>query len=174
METPLLWRPLQMEDVSRSRELEGSWRWYQYLKACIMHEKRIGKRHSSPLTIRLTTVLFTPNMNVQNLTFSIAKYVANPSPVRKFLLAQSQALQISEARHKIGCSIWSNNFIPNRTRIFPEQMYFLTRKAGWGRNFFVFCWAHRGSTVGVVRHARDLQVSVAAPCFCRVLNFVSP
>ena len=52
---------------------------------------------------------------------------------------------------------------------------------GWGRRFFVCCLAHRGSTVGflllqcsssVVRHPRDLQVSVAAR-FCRVLIFVS-
>ena len=41
---------------------------------------------------------------------------------------------------------------------------------GWDRRFFVCCLAHRGSTVGsrllqcssgVVRHPRDLQVSVA-------------
>ena len=48
-------------------------------------------------------------------------------------------------------------------------------------HLFVCCLAHRGSTVGfpllqcssdVVRHPRDLQVSVAA-CFCRVLIFAS-
>ena len=53
---------------------------------------------------------------------------------------------------------------------------------GWGRSFFVCCLAHRGSTVGflllqcssgVVRHPRDLHVSVATRCFCRVLIFVS-
>ena len=53
---------------------------------------------------------------------------------------------------------------------------------GWGRSFFICCWAHRGSTVGflllkcssgVVRHPRDLQVSVATRCFCWVLIFVS-
>ena len=47
---------------------------------------------------------------------------------------------------------------------------------GWGRSFFVCCLAHRDSTVGflllqcssdVVRHPRDLQVSVA------ILIFVS-
>ena len=52
---------------------------------------------------------------------------------------------------------------------------------GWGRSLFVRCLAHRGSTVGfrllqcfsgVVRHPRDLQVSVATR-FCRVLIFVS-
>ena len=52
---------------------------------------------------------------------------------------------------------------------------------GLGRSFFVCCLAHRGSTVGflllqcssgVVRHPRDLQVSVATH-FCRVLIFVS-
>ena len=52
---------------------------------------------------------------------------------------------------------------------------------GWGRSFVVCCLAHRGSTVGflllqcfggVVRHPRDLQVSVATR-FCRVLIFVS-
>ena len=51
----------------------------------------------------------------------------------------------------------------------------------WGRRFFVCCLAHRGSTVGfillqcssgVVRHPRDLQVSIATR-FCRVLIFVS-
>ena len=36
METPSSWRSLQTEDASRRRELEDSWRWYQYLKACIM------------------------------------------------------------------------------------------------------------------------------------------
>ena len=50
---------------------------------------------------------------------------------------------------------------------------------GFGRSIFVCCLAHRGSTVGflllqcssgVVRHPRDLQVSVAT-CFCRVLIF---
>ena len=49
------------------------------------------------------------------------------------------------------------------------------------KNFFVCCLAHRGSTVGflllqcssgVVRHPRDLQVSVATH-FCRVLIFAS-
>ena len=53
---------------------------------------------------------------------------------------------------------------------------------GWGRSFFVCCLAHRGSNVGflllqcssgVVRHPRDIQVSVATRCFCRVLIFVS-
>ena len=53
---------------------------------------------------------------------------------------------------------------------------------GWGRSFFVCCLAHRGSTVGflslqcssgVVRHPRDLQVSVTTRCFCRVLIFVA-
>ena len=52
---------------------------------------------------------------------------------------------------------------------------------GLGRSFLVCCLAHRGSTVGflllqcssgVVRHPRDLQVSVATR-FCRVLIFVS-
>ena len=52
---------------------------------------------------------------------------------------------------------------------------------GLGRSFFVCCLAHRGSTVGfillqcssgVVRHPRDLQVSVATH-FCRVLIFAS-
>ena len=52
---------------------------------------------------------------------------------------------------------------------------------GLGRSFFVCCLAHRGSTVGflllqcssgIVRHPRDLQVSVATR-FCRVLIFAS-
>ena len=52
---------------------------------------------------------------------------------------------------------------------------------GLGRSFFVCCLTHRGSTVGflllqcssgVVRHPRDLQVSVATH-FCRVLIFAS-
>ena len=52
---------------------------------------------------------------------------------------------------------------------------------GLDRIFFVCCLAHRGSTVGflllqcssgVVRHPRDLQVSVATR-FCRVLIFAS-
>ena len=52
---------------------------------------------------------------------------------------------------------------------------------GLGRSFFVCCLAHRGSTIGflllqcssgVVRHPRDLQVSVATR-FCRVLIFAS-
>ena len=52
---------------------------------------------------------------------------------------------------------------------------------GLGRSFFVCCLAHRGSTVGflllqcssgVVRHPRDLEVSVATH-FCRVLIFAS-
>ena len=51
-----------------------------------------------------------------------------------------------------------------------------------GGSFFVCCLAIRGSTVGflllqcssgVVRHPRDLEVSVATRCFCRVLIFVS-
>ena len=50
-----------------------------------------------------------------------------------------------------------------------------------GRSFFVCCLAHRGSAVGfrllqcssgVVRHPRDLQVSVATRS-CRVLIFAS-
>ena len=54
--------------------------------------------------------------------------------------------------------------------------------AGWGRSFFVCCLAHRGSTVGflllpcpsgVVRHPRDLQMSVETCCFRRVLSSVS-
>ena len=49
------------------------------------------------------------------------------------------------------------------------------------RSFFVCCLAHRGSTFGflllqcssgVIRHPRDLQVSVATR-FCRALIFVS-
>ena len=53
---------------------------------------------------------------------------------------------------------------------------------GLGRSFFVCCLTHRGLTVGflllqcssgVARHPRDLQVSVATRCFCRVLLFVS-
>ena len=52
---------------------------------------------------------------------------------------------------------------------------------GLGQSFFVCCLAHRGSTVGflllqcssgVVRHPRDLQVSVATR-FCQVLIFAS-
>ena len=52
---------------------------------------------------------------------------------------------------------------------------------GLGRSFFVCLLAHRGSTVGflllqcssgVVRHPRDLQMSVATR-FCRVLIFAS-
>ena len=52
---------------------------------------------------------------------------------------------------------------------------------GLGRSFFVCCLAHRSSNVGflllqcssgVVRHPRDLQVSVATR-FCRVLIFAS-
>ena len=52
---------------------------------------------------------------------------------------------------------------------------------GLGRSFFACCLVHRGSTVGflllqcssgVVRHPRDLQVSVATR-FCRVLIFAS-
>ena len=57
----------------------------------------------------------------------------------------------------------------------------VTILVGLGRSFFVCCLAHRGSTVGflllqcssgVVRHPRDLQVSVATH-FCRVLIFAS-
>ena len=53
---------------------------------------------------------------------------------------------------------------------------------GLGRSFFVCCLSHRDSTVrflllqcssGAVRHPRDLQVSVATRCFCRILIFVS-
>ena len=52
---------------------------------------------------------------------------------------------------------------------------------GLGQSFFVCCLAHRDSTVGflllqcssgIVRHPRDLQVSVATH-FCRVLIFAS-
>ena len=52
---------------------------------------------------------------------------------------------------------------------------------GWGWSFLICYLAHRGSTVGivllqcssyVVRHPRDLHVSVATRCFCRVLIFV--
>ena len=75
VETPLSWRSLQTEDASRSRELEDSWRWYQYLKACIMHEKLTGKRPSSPLTARLTALLFTPSINLQNLTCTFSIFI---------------------------------------------------------------------------------------------------
>ena len=60
----------------------------------------------------------------------------------------------------------------------PTKLFILV---GLGRSFFVCCLAHRGSTVGflllqcssgVVRHPRDLQVSVATH-FCRVLIFAS-
>ena len=52
---------------------------------------------------------------------------------------------------------------------------------GLGRSFFVCCLAHRGSTVGflllqcssgVVRHPRDLQVSVATH-FSSLLKYLS-
>ena len=52
---------------------------------------------------------------------------------------------------------------------------------GLGRSFFVCCLSHRDSNVGflllqcssgVVRHYRDLQVSVATR-FCRVIIFAS-
>ena len=61
----------------------------------------------------------------------------------------------------------------------PDSKLFIL--VGLGRSFFVCCLAHRGSTVGflllqcssgVVRHPRDLQVSVATH-FCRVLIFAS-
>ena len=61
----------------------------------------------------------------------------------------------------------------------PDIKLFILVGLGW--SFFVCCLAHRGSTVGflllqcssgVVRHPRDLQVSVATR-FCRVLIFAS-
>ena len=63
---------------------------------------------------------------------------------------------------------------------FGEQVNLETENR-FVRSFFVCCLAHRGSTVGflllqcssgVVRHPRDLQVSVATR-FCRVLIFAS-
>ena len=62
----------------------------------------------------------------------------------------------------------------------PDIKLFIS--VGWGRSIFVCCLAHRGSPVGflllqcssgVVRHPRDLQVSIATRCFCRVRIFVS-
>ena len=61
----------------------------------------------------------------------------------------------------------------------PDMGLFIL--VGLGRSFFACCLAHRDSTVGflllqcssgVVRHPRDLQVSVATH-FCRVLIFAS-
>ena len=61
----------------------------------------------------------------------------------------------------------------------PDMGLFIL--VGLGRGFFVCCLARRGSAVGflllqcssgVVRHPRDLQVSVATH-FCRVLIFAS-
>ena len=63
---------------------------------------------------------------------------------------------------------------------YPDIKLFIL--VGWGRSFFVCCLAHRGSTVGflslqcssgVVRYPRDLQVSVATHCFCRVPIIIS-
>ena len=82
-----------------------------------------------------------------------------------------------------------NNFVPlfnctpagraSVSMMAPTKLFILV---GWGRSFFVCCLAHRGSAVGflllqcssgVVRHPRDLQVSVTTRCFCRVLIFVT-
>ena len=73
----------------------------------------------------------------------------------------------------------SPNFIADTMNWILNSMFILV---GWGRSLFISCRAHRGSTVGflllqcssgVVRYPRDLQVSVATRCFCRVLIFVS-
>ena len=71
------------------------------------------------------------------------------------------------------------SFTLAQTADFPDIKLFIL--VGLGRSFFVCCLAHRGSTVGflllqcssdVVRHPRDLRVSVATRS-CRVLIFAS-
>ena len=77
-------------------------------------------------------------------------------------------------------SLIARRWVGLQTHDGPDIKLFIL--VGWGRSFFVCCLAHRGSTVGflllqfssgVVRHPRDLQVSVTVRCVCRVLIFVS-
>ena len=46
--------------------------WYQYLKACSIHEIPVGKRPSSPLTAKLTALLFTPRSNLQKFVYNFS------------------------------------------------------------------------------------------------------
>ena len=86
---------------------------------------------------------------------------------------QFMYLVISLLVLRAGCGIWLYQFL--------IIAYRFTYSSWFGQEFFVCCLAHRGSTVGflllqcssgVVRHPRDLQVSVATS-FCRVLIFAS-
>ena len=76
-------------------------------------------------------------------------------------------------------SLIARRWVGRQTQ-YPDIKLFIL--VGWGRSFFVCCLAHRGSTVGflslqcssgVVRYPRDLQVSVATHCFCRVPIIIS-
>ena len=94
---------------------------------------------------------------------------AKPRPMINAIL---QFLELDLVNIIVSAKFYQN--IPNGLRV----KFILV---GLGRNIFVCCLAHRGSTVGlhllqcssgVVRHPRDLKVSVATR-FCRVLIFAS-
>ena len=76
-------------------------------------------------------------------------------------------------------SLIARRWVGRQTQWWPDIKLFSL--VGWGRRFFVCCLAHRRSAVGflllqcssgVLRHPRDLQVSVATLCFCRVLIYI--
>ena len=63
----------------------------------------------------------------------------------------------------------------------PDIKLFILVCWGRSRSFFVCCLANRGSSVrflllqcssGVVRHPRDLQVSVTSPHLCFIIVFI--
>ena len=117
------------------------------------------------------------------------KYVANIIAEPKYKYAQQE--QVTVRNHNRSTALERpvkilgglNRFYgyltsPSASIMAQIKLFILV---GLGRSFFVCCLAHRGSTVGflllqcssgVVRHPRDLQVSVATR-FCRVLIFAS-
>ena len=87
-------------------------------------------------------------------------------------------MQVEFKRHLASKSVFTSG---SGVRLDDDPDIKLFILVGLGRSFFVGCLAHRGSTVGfvllqcssaVVRHPRDLQVSVATRS-CRVLIFAS-
>ena len=97
------------------------------------------------------------------------------------ILRQSACLVVNPITvNKFASLLFARRWVGRQTQWWPRHkaIYF-----SWlGRSLFVCCSVHQGSTVvylllqcssGVVRHPRDLQVSVTIRCFCRVLIFVS-
>ena len=130
-----------------------------------------------PLVVLLhMALLMIPALTAH--AFFIRGHVRQFIHVQKFnpYSPQTPVVKIEQKCSKIVIYCDFHNFTP-----LAPHGYFPACLRALGRSFFVCCLAHRGSTVGflllqcssgVVRHPRDLQVSVATR-FCRVLIFAS-